>query len=91
MLRALTRRVGLHWISSRQSAVRGSIPFPRCSMCVKPVPLETCKTDEAGKAVHEECYVLKVKLIAPPVQPIWWGETPKKTNGCNGTIGHPTD
>ena len=28
----------------------------------KPVPLETAKTDGDGKAIHEECYDLKVKL-----------------------------
>lgn len=33
-----------------------------CLICGKPVAVETCKTDESGKAVHENCYVLKVKL-----------------------------
>jgi hypothetical protein len=80
MLGTLTRRVGLNWISSRhlrwrRSAVPGSIPLPLCSICVKPVPLETCKTDEGGKAVHEECYVLKLKQSATPVQRIWREET----------------
>lgn len=28
-----------------------------CTVCGDPVPLEDCKTDEHGKAVHEECYV----------------------------------
>jgi hypothetical protein len=36
--------------------------FPRCSLCDKPVPLETSNTDEYGKAVHSECYALKVRL-----------------------------
>jgi hypothetical protein len=35
-------------------------PLPTCSICNKPVTLETSKTDEVGKAVHEGCYVLKV-------------------------------
>jgi hypothetical protein len=26
------------------------------------VPLETAKTDEDGAAIHEQCYLLKVKL-----------------------------
>ncbi len=30
-----------------------------CCICSGPVPLETSKTDERGKAVHEECYVRK--------------------------------
>ncbi len=34
-----------------------------CRICGKPVPLETAKTDEAGKAVHEECHVLKLRLV----------------------------
>ncbi|HUO27385.1 MAG TPA: hypothetical protein VMU61_17075 [Candidatus Aquilonibacter sp.] len=28
-----------------------------CPLCQKPVHLETCKIDEHGRAVHEECYV----------------------------------
>jgi hypothetical protein len=30
---------------------------PRCAICGKPVSLESCKFDENGKAVHEDCYV----------------------------------
>ncbi len=33
---------------------------PDCALCQRPVPLEISKTDEFGRAVHEECYVLKV-------------------------------
>ena len=29
-----------------------------CSLCNKPVDLKTAKTNEEGKAVHEECYAL---------------------------------
>ena len=36
--------------------------LPRCSLCDKPVLLETSKTDEYGKALHEECYSLKMRL-----------------------------
>jgi len=31
-----------------------------CSICHKPVKLETTTTDEQGKAIHEECYVQAV-------------------------------
>jgi hypothetical protein len=31
-----------------------------CSICDNPVQIETSKTDELGKAVHAECYVLKI-------------------------------
>jgi hypothetical protein len=34
--------------------------FPLCPICGKPVTLETSKTDEQGKAVHESCYLLKM-------------------------------
>lgn len=33
---------------------------PVCSICAKAVELETCKTDEKGKAVHESCYESKI-------------------------------
>jgi hypothetical protein len=31
-----------------------------CAICRKAVLLENAKTDDAGKAVHEECYVQKI-------------------------------
>jgi hypothetical protein len=34
----------------------------RCFLCDKPVPLDASKSDENGKAVHEECYLLKVRV-----------------------------
>lgn len=33
---------------------------PACSICEEPVELETAKTDECGRAIHESCYVLKL-------------------------------
>jgi hypothetical protein len=33
-----------------------------CPICNKLVRLETAKTDEHGLAIHEECYLLKLKL-----------------------------
>lgn len=33
-----------------------------CRICGKPVAVETSKTDGDGQAIHEDCYVLKVKL-----------------------------
>ena len=30
-----------------------------CSICSVPLPLETSRTDEHGKGVHEQCYVRK--------------------------------
>jgi hypothetical protein len=34
-----------------------------CSICCKPVAVQTSKTDEHGRAIHEECYVLKLQLL----------------------------
>ncbi len=31
----------------------------QCAYCNQPLELETTKTDEDGRAVHEECYVSK--------------------------------
>jgi hypothetical protein len=33
-----------------------------CSICNQPVDLETAKTDDHGKAVHEQCYLLRHAL-----------------------------
>jgi hypothetical protein len=33
-----------------------------CRICGKPIAVETSKTDGDGQAIHEDCYVLKVKL-----------------------------
>jgi hypothetical protein len=37
---------------------------PLCMICGTQVPLETCKVDESGEAVHEECYVDRLVLSA---------------------------
>jgi hypothetical protein len=39
------------------------IPWvPTCVLCGRPVELETCKTDERGKSIHEQCYLRKIRL-----------------------------
>ena len=43
--------------------------LPTCSICNKPVKLETSKVDELGKAVHEGCYLLKVSVKKAPIVP----------------------
>ena len=43
--------------------------LPKCSICNEPVELETAKTDEDGKTVHEDCYVgrmMRLREITPP-------------------------
>ena len=33
-----------------------------CYICNKPIRLEQSKTDESGRAIHEECYVVATLL-----------------------------
>lgn len=51
----------------RKESVKMLAPVPPsyviCSICHKPVTLETTKVDEYGQAVHEECYI--PKIISP--------------------------
>jgi hypothetical protein len=37
-------------------------PEINCSICNRPVAVETAKTDEVGQAVHDECYVQKLGM-----------------------------
>jgi hypothetical protein len=39
--------------------------LPRCAICRESVNLEESKTDEYGRAVHENCYVRHVILKEP--------------------------
>ena len=34
---------------------------PFCPVCHRPIALEDAKTDEQGKAIHEQCYFLALK------------------------------
>lgn len=46
-----------------QNAFRDKEPaLLLCRICGRPIPLEVAKTDADGRPLHEECYVLKVKL-----------------------------
>lgn len=43
---------------------------PLCCICYQPVRIENSNTDEHGLAVHENCYLLKLKMqraIADPL------------------------
>jgi hypothetical protein len=35
--------------------------WPICPICHEPVRLEEAKTDEEGRAIHEDCYVVNQK------------------------------
>jgi hypothetical protein len=37
--------------------------LPVCDICNKSIPLETSKADESGHAIHEGCYLLKLRLL----------------------------
>ena len=39
-----------------------------CSICHKPVELAIAKTDEYGRAVHEDCYLLKLVIESMDVK-----------------------
>lgn len=54
----------LRWKAS--DAIPQVIPakaqFPVCAICNRHVDLEVAKVDEGGQAMHEECYLLKLRL-----------------------------
>lgn len=39
--------------------------FPMCAICSEPVDLRIAKTNDEGQAVHEECYLVKMKGSPP--------------------------
>jgi len=49
--------------------MRNFISLPICGICNKPVKIETSKTDEFGKAVHDGCYLLKIGVKRTPTAP----------------------
>jgi len=51
---------------------KAAVQLPNCPECQKPVELETAWVDEAGKAVHADCYLAKLRREqagAPPLEP----------------------
>ena len=46
------------------------IRFLTCSICNKPVEAETATNDDDGKPVHEECWLLKMRLEQAKKPPI---------------------
>jgi hypothetical protein len=43
--------------------------LPICSICNKPVSLETATADEQEKTVHEGCYLLRLSSMRPKNSP----------------------
>jgi|GraSoiStandDraft_15_1057317.scaffolds.fasta_scaffold609762_2 hypothetical protein len=50
------------------TAMQPPDPLIRCAICGKPISLEQSKVTEDGRAVHEECYVAKLKGQKPKPQ-----------------------
>jgi hypothetical protein len=50
---------------------------PVCSVCKRPIRLETAKTDENGEAVHEDCYLQRLMVLL-------------QTGGCSTPNNSPT-
>jgi hypothetical protein len=52
------------WASPGKNGKRSNVqplrPEINCAICNKSVALDASKTDEFGRAIHEECYLLKV-------------------------------
>ena len=40
-----------------------------CYICNKLVKLEAATTDEAGRTVHERCYVVTIRQLKPSIPP----------------------
>jgi len=40
-----------------------------CYICNKLVKLETATTDEAGRTIHEKCYVETIHQLKPSIPP----------------------
>jgi hypothetical protein len=38
------------------------VRLPKCAICGTPVDIKSAKTDEKGKAVHEDCYAAMIRL-----------------------------
>jgi hypothetical protein len=53
-----------------------------CWICGRGVSLEVSKTDEHGKAVHEECYVARVALRGASAQPMSQNELNQPEGAC---------
>jgi hypothetical protein len=62
MLIRIEKSMGWSMAFSRFSRLFKRFPSLPCPICNRPVPLETAKTDSDGKAVHEDCYFIKIKL-----------------------------
>ena len=61
-------------------------PIHICRLCGKEADLRTCKIDEDGSGVHEDCYVLKVTLLASSRNWIVRSKSPATTRAQNPAL-----
>jgi hypothetical protein len=47
----------------------GQIGFMGCAICGKPLRLATAKSDDGGLPIHEECHMLRLKLMQATTPP----------------------
>ncbi len=45
-------------------------PEFKCTICNKPIALETAKTDDDGRIVHGACYALRLAGLKPTDNPL---------------------
>ncbi len=57
------------------------VPPVLCWICGHPASLETCKIDEYGLAVHEQCQALKLSLHNEPSR--------RPSGSTSGSLHHP--
>jgi hypothetical protein len=49
------------FIAEISQKVRKHGGLPNCSICNEPVDIKTAKTNEDGKAVHDKCYLDRLR------------------------------
>jgi hypothetical protein len=55
--------------ASAEAPLSSPSEISRCSICTLPVSLEAAKADEFGRAIHEECYALKMRMKVARTKP----------------------
>lgn len=60
-------KIKIEWVPvevAKRVAEQEDAGLTACGVCGEPVELESCKTNEYGKAVHQNCYIASI-LQAP--------------------------
>lgn len=59
-----------------------------CFICATSVKPEECKTDEEGRAVHEQCHVARLKLERDSAHFNWYRDVFAKGGRYIATVVH---